>query len=96
MVKTLRQVGNSKAVILPLEMIKKYGLDQVILEETNSGILIRPVTKSNYHDTLEKLRKGKKALYKRMELQAKDPKTIKHYARLANNFSETDTNIINK
>ena len=41
MVKTLTKLGNSKALIIPAELIKKCGLDAVILEEKAEGILIR-------------------------------------------------------
>ena len=40
------------------------------------------------------MRKNKAALYKRMESQAKDPETIKYYAKGANNFSDVDLDII--
>ena len=43
MIKQLTTVGNSKAVILPAALVKKYKLDRVVIEETDEGILIRPV-----------------------------------------------------
>jgi antitoxin component of MazEF toxin-antitoxin module len=95
MIKTLTSVGNSKAVILPSEMIKKYKLEKVVIEETEEGILIRSaVAETNLQRAIEKLRKNKAALYKRMESQAKDSETIKYYAKGANNFSDVDLDII--
>jgi antitoxin component of MazEF toxin-antitoxin module len=95
MIKTLTSVGNSKAVILPSEMIKKYKLEKVVIEETEEGILIRSaVTETTLQKSVEKLRRNKAALYKRMESQAKDPETIKYYAKGANNFSDVDLDII--
>lgn len=94
MIKTLTSVGNNKAVILPSEMVKKYNLDKVVIEETEDGILIRSaVQKTNYKKAIEKLRKNKAALYKRIEFQANDPETIKYYAKSANNFSDVALDI---
>ena len=96
MIKTLTTVGNSKAVILPSEMIKKYGLEKkVLIEETEDGILIRSaIQNSNFQKTIEKLRKNKTSVYKRIESQANDPETIKYYANNANKFSEVDLDIL--
>lgn len=44
--------------------------------------------------SVEKLRKNKAALYKRIEAQAKDPETIKHCANKANNLSDVDPDIV--
>jgi antitoxin component of MazEF toxin-antitoxin module len=95
MIKTLTSVGNSKAVILPSEMIKKYKLEKVVIEETEEGILIRSaVVETNLQKAVEKLRRNKATLYKRIESQAKDPETIKYYAKEGNNFSDVDLDII--
>lgn len=95
MIKNLISVGNSKAVILPSEMIKKYGLEKVSIEETDDGILLRSaIQNSRFQKTIDKLRKNKAALYKRIESQANDPATFKYYAKEANNFSEADLDII--
>lgn len=95
MIKTLTSVGNSKAVILPSEMIKKYKLDRVVIEETEEGILIRSAVQStNFQKAIEKLRKNKAALYKRIESQANDPVTTNYYAKRANNFSDVDLDIL--
>jgi antitoxin component of MazEF toxin-antitoxin module len=95
MIKTLTTVGNSKAVILPAEMVKKYNLDMVLIEETEDGILIRSaVKKTDFQLAVEILRKDKDALYKRIESQANDPETIMYYEKNANNFSDVDLDII--
>jgi antitoxin component of MazEF toxin-antitoxin module len=96
MIKSLTSVGNSKAVIIPSEMIKKYGLEKVIIEETEDGILIRSADKaSGFQRSIEKLRRNKAALYARMESQANEPETISFYAKgSVNNYSDVDNDII--
>jgi hypothetical protein len=94
MIKTLISVGNSKAVILPSEMIKKHKLERVVIEETDEGILIRSaVQNTGFQKAIDKLRKNKVALYKKMESQANAPETIKYYAKSDNNFSDVDPDI---
>ncbi|MBL7857444.1 MAG: AbrB/MazE/SpoVT family DNA-binding domain-containing protein [Cyclobacteriaceae bacterium] len=95
MIKTLTSVGNSKAVILPSEMIKKYKLQKVVIEETEEGILIRSaVAETTFEKAVEKMRKNKTSLYKRMASQANDPETIKYYEKDINNLSDVDLDII--
>jgi antitoxin component of MazEF toxin-antitoxin module len=94
MEKTLTVVGNSKAVILPAQMVKKLGGDKVIIEETEDGILIKTAVKSSFQKAVDKMRKNKAAMYKRIEIQASDPETIKYYSNPSNNFADLDTEII--
>ena len=95
MIKTLTTVGNSKAVILPAEMVKKYKLEKVVIEETDEGILIRSaIENTNFQKAIEKLRKNKVAIYKRIESQANDPETIDYYGKAVNNFSDVDLDIL--
>ncbi|MDZ4714876.1 MAG: AbrB/MazE/SpoVT family DNA-binding domain-containing protein [Cytophagales bacterium] len=95
MIKTLTRVGNSKAIILPAEMIKKYKLDKVVIEETEEGILIRSARSDTHLQlAIEKLRKNKAAVYKRMESQAKHPETITYYGKRSNNMSDIDLDIL--
>ena len=95
MIKTLTTVGNSKAVIIPAEMIKKYKLEKVVIEETEDGILIRSaVQDTDFQKAVEKLRKYKTTLYKRIESQANEPETIAYYSKSANNLSDIDLNIL--
>jgi antitoxin component of MazEF toxin-antitoxin module len=94
MEKTLTVVGNSKAVILPAQMVKKLGGDKVIIEETEDGILIRTALKSSFQKAVDKMRKNKAAMYKRFEIQATDPETIKYYSNPSSNFTDIDTEII--
>lgn len=97
MIKKLISVGNSRAVILPAEMVKKYGLEKVFIEDTNNGILIRSASQNyNLHVTIEKLRKHKESLYKRLESQANNVNTIKYYSKDANNFSEAGLDILDE
>jgi antitoxin component of MazEF toxin-antitoxin module len=96
MEKTLTVVGNSKAVILPAQMVKKLGGDKVIIEETEDGILIKTAVKSSFQKAVDKMRKNKAAIYKRIEIQASDPETIKYYSNPSNNFADLDTEIIER
>jgi antitoxin component of MazEF toxin-antitoxin module len=88
-------VGNSKALILPADLIKKYDLEKVIIEETEDGILIRSANRqTGFQKTLEKLRKNKSALYKRIRSQAENAETLKYYSQRTVNFSDVDTDIV--
>ena len=72
MIKTLTTVGNSKAVILPSAMVKRFRLKKVIIEATEVGILIRPVeTKTSFQKKMELARRNKTAIYKQMEKEAR-------------------------
>ncbi len=95
MVKTLTKVGNSKALIIPADLIKKYGLEEVILEETEEGILIKSaITVSDFQKSVNELREKKRELYARIESQANEPETIAYYGKSENNLSEIDLDII--
>lgn len=95
MIKTLTTVGNSKAIILPSDLIKKHNLKRVVIEETDEGILIRSADQeSRFQRALNKLKKNKAAVYKRMESQANEPETITYYANKATNLSDVDPGIL--
>jgi antitoxin component of MazEF toxin-antitoxin module len=94
MKKKLTPVGNSKAVILPADMIRKYKLTEgeVIIEETERGILIRPSEQASpFAKALDLLRKKKYEVYRRMEAEANDPATHAHYA--SRDLDDLDTEI---
>lgn len=95
MKKKLTTVGNSKAVILPTEMVKKYNLIEsgVIIEETEQGILIRPSQESNsFAKALDNLRRKKHEVYRRMEQQANDPDTQAYYK--STGLDDVDTDVV--
>jgi antitoxin component of MazEF toxin-antitoxin module len=95
MVKTLTNVGNSKAVILPSVLVKRYNLKKITIEATDVGILIRPVeVKTSFQKKMELARKNKATIYKQMEQEASDPKTIAFYNNPDNTFENVDTDII--
>jgi antitoxin component of MazEF toxin-antitoxin module len=95
MIKTLTKVGNSKAVILPSAMVKRFKLKRVTIEATEEGILIRPVvTKTGFQKKMELARKNKAAIYKQMEKEANDPRTIAFYNNSNNTFEDIDLDII--
>ena len=94
MVKSLSNVGKSKAVILPSALVKHYKMKKVIIEATEAGILIRPVeTKTSFQKKMEHARKNKAALYKQMEAEAGNPKTIAFYNNPKNTFEDVDIDI---
>jgi antitoxin component of MazEF toxin-antitoxin module len=96
MVKALTKVGNSKAVILPKQMIVKFKLGRtVMIEETEEGILIKAIQKENsFQRKLRLARQNKGEIYRRMHEQANDPKTKAWYADPENNFGDVDVDII--
>ncbi len=55
---------------------------------------VSAIQNSKFQKTIDKLRKNKTALYKRIESQVNDLATFKYYAKDANNFSEADLDII--
>ena len=94
MVKFLTSVGNSKAIILPSALIKRYKMNKVTIEATEEGILIRPVeTKTPFQRKMELARKNKVAIYRQMEKEAANPKTVAFYNDSNNTFEEVDPDI---
>lgn len=77
MIKSLSKVGNSKALILPADLIKKHRLETVSIEETEDGLLIKSVrkTKSAFEKKLDLLKKNKKTIYSKMKSQANEKAT---------------------
>ncbi len=95
MIKTLTTVGNSKAIILPSAMIKRFKLNKVTIEATEEGILIRPVEKTtSFQKKMDRARKNKSAIYKQMEREANESHTIAFYNNPANTTEDIDLDII--
>lgn len=95
MVKTLTSVGNSKALIIPAELIKKYGLEKVIIEETSNGILIKSAMQEDeFQEKLSKLKKYKDEIYSKMEEEAHEPEVINYYTDPKNNLSDVDLDVL--
>lgn len=95
MIKNLTKIGNSKAVIIPAELIKKYQLNKILIEETEEGILIRSAeVLDSFHNAINKLRKNKTALYKKIEIQANDPETKRYYNQEGNNLVDIDLDLL--
>lgn len=58
----LTQIGNSRGIRIPAEIIKKYKLDkELVLEEHSDFILLKPVKKKklNWKETFEAMAKEK-------------------------------------
>ena len=80
MIKSLTTIGNSKAIILPKNLVDKYHLDQVSIHEVEEGILIKPSSgKPSFQEKLRQLKKRKKDVYSRMKAQAEEPEVIAYY-----------------
>jgi antitoxin component of MazEF toxin-antitoxin module len=97
MVKTLTTVGNSKAIILPSALVKRFKLKKVTIEATDSGILIKPFEaepKNLFQRKMASIRKNKEAIYKLMEKEASDKRTISFYSNEANRFDNVDLAIL--
>ena len=94
MIKTLINVGNSKAVILPKRLISKYRLTKVVIQETDNGILIKSAheAEKTFQEKLDLLKKNRKKVYARMKAQALDPDTLAYYEN--NDISEIDIEIL--
>lgn len=93
--KKLTDIGNSKGVLLPQDLLKRYGLEnEIILEPTDDGILLK-AHKPSFSDRVNKLRKNKDKIYKRMKQQSEDKETQEYYERPENTpFSELDNDIL--
>jgi antitoxin component of MazEF toxin-antitoxin module len=92
--KKINRRGYAKAVIIPSVLTKRYNLKKIVLEATEEGILIRPVeTKSSFQRKLERLRRNKRAIYRKMEAEANDPKTLAFYNDPDNTFEDVDPDV---
>lgn len=96
MIKALTKVGNSKAVILPAQMIIKYKLGKkVMIEETENGILIHAILEeTSFQKKLRKARENKEQIYSEMEKDANDPKVQAYYRNPKNTFDDADADIV--
>lgn len=83
MIKTLTNVGNSKAVIIPKQLVDKYALDSFRIEEVENGILIVPEQKSRFNEKVRQARADKKEIYARMKSQSEHVETQDFYSNEA-------------
>jgi len=92
----IRNIGNSKGIIIPQSFIKKYHFSKkVIISETQQGIIISSVkTRSLFEQMLEDLKVNKKKVYALMEKEASDPETIAYYEQQANELGDIDLEIL--
>lgn len=90
MIKKLTKVGNSKAVILPAQMIIKFKLGKtVMIKETEEGILITSTKSETYYQReLRKFRENKEEFYKKVRQQAASPEAQAYYANPENNLGD--------
>ncbi|KPQ13666.1 MAG: toxin-antitoxin system MazE family antidote component [Algoriphagus marincola HL-49] len=95
MKKTLITVGNSKALIIPAELIKKYGLDVIEIKETEKGLLITPLERTDeFQEELKRLRRYKEEIYDKMAFEANEKEIQTYYNNPDNDISDIDLDII--
>jgi antitoxin component of MazEF toxin-antitoxin module len=96
MIKSLTKVGNSKAVIIPKQMIIKFKLGRtVMIEETEEGILIKAAQKeTSFQRKLSKLRDNREEERRKMREDANDPKAIAFYRNSRNHLGDLANEII--
>lgn len=93
--KKLTDVGNSKGILLPQNLLKQYGLEtEVIIELREDGILMKAY-KPSFEDRVNDLKKNKDKVYARLKEQA-DDKEVQAYYENPNNtpFAEIDNEIL--
>ncbi len=89
---TLKNIGNSKGIILPKRLITKYQLTELVaIEETEDGILIKPIS-SSFKNKLETLQKNKIKLYSKMASEANVAEEQHYYAN--SDLSDADLDLI--
>lgn len=93
---TIRNIGNSKGIIIPKSLVEKYHLlKKVLLVETKDGLVIKPTTeKSLFEQKLETIRANKEKVYKRMSKEASNDKVIAYYEQQAKELGDIDVEII--
>lgn len=64
----LTTVGSSRAVILPQELLERYGFDhEIVIEAADGGLLLRPVQKElSFEQAANKLFAEQDALLERI------------------------------
>lgn len=79
---TLIDLAGKKALIIPENLLKKYEIEKCVFEETDEGILIKPVDSvKNFSSRLNDLRKERAKIYAKMRDEANDPEIQKYYAQ---------------
>ena len=68
MQKKLTTIGNSRALILPKELLELYGFgEEVSIEPTDGGLIIRPArTGLNFEDAKTRIFREKRELLERL------------------------------
>ncbi|MBE7443044.1 MAG: hypothetical protein HS119_11380 [Flavobacteriales bacterium] len=92
----IRNIGNSKGIIIPQAFLKKYRFfERVNISESSQGIIITPVeSKSLFEIKLDELRANKDKVYALMRKQASDPETIAYYEQQAKELGDIDIEIL--
>lgn len=84
----LRKFGNSKGIIIPSSLIKKYNLQSIELIETDKGILIKSIKNiSLLQQKIESSQLNRKKIYEEMKSQA-DNMTSKEHSDYENEVED--------
>jgi antitoxin component of MazEF toxin-antitoxin module len=92
----IRDIGNSKGIIIPKSLVEKYHLlKKVLLIETKDGLVIKPtLERSLFEEKLARLRANKDKIYNKMSKEASDTNTIAYYEQQADGFGDIDLEIV--
>jgi antitoxin component of MazEF toxin-antitoxin module len=92
---TLRKIGNSRGIIIPNDLIRKYRLERVNIRETDEGILLVPVdSKDDFSKKLEQMRIQQSHWLSEMKKAAEDENTQKYYRKESEEMGDVDIEIL--
>lgn len=92
----IRNIGNSKGIIIPKYLVDKYQLfSKVDLVESEFGIIISPIEKRNlFQEKLENLKRRKAQVYEEMSKVAESDEAINYYSNSNSELDDIDLDII--
>lgn len=95
MLTQLRNIGNSRGLIIPKAIIEKYNfLDEVEVIETASGLIIKSANESTLLEKKVKdLKENKTKLYATLAKQSLAKETKAYYKCKKNNLEDLDLEI---
>ena len=93
---TVRNIGNSKGIIIPKFFIEKFNFkDKVEIEERSDGIFIKKIEEQSlFQQKLTAVKSNKYKIYNNMRQVAESDETIDYYKNLAKENDDIDLEII--
>jgi len=93
---SIRNIGNSKGVIIPNNLIKKYHFKKkVIFIETDAGLIIKPTQeKSLFEQKLVYVKANKDKIYRKMKQEAQNNEIIAYYEQQTDDYGNIDLEIL--